>query len=286
MSRDRDSAPPPEVRAARELPPLLTLQRVNNLLPDGQDLLTVEPALKVKDAITLMRRHNYSHLPIVSHGSVLGVFSYRSFANGLLRLGVTSVPLQELAVSDFAERVPFARIDDEMETILRALDKYDVVLVGDANRIQAIATPVDVLQHLYRIASPFVIVQVIELALRELIRASVDDPQLTECVRRSLSSRYGPELPSSLEQMTFSDYIALITNGDNWALFSTWAGGNRKFAQARLRPIVDLRNDIMHFRRDISAEDYDLLDDVRQWLLMSLRQLGWLASNDERAVSE
>jgi hypothetical protein len=86
--------------------------------------------------------------------------------------------------------------------------------------------------------------------------------------------------------MTFSDYIALITNGDNWALFSTWAGGNRKFAQARLRPIVDLRNDIMHFRRDISAEDYDLLDDVRQWLLMSLRQLGWLASNDERAVSE
>jgi hypothetical protein len=42
----------------------------------------------------------------------------------------------------------------------------------------------------------------------------------------------------------------------------------------------------MHFRRDISAEDYDLLDDVRQWLLMSLRQLGWLASNDERAVSE
>jgi CBS domain-containing protein len=88
MSRDRDSAPPPEVRAARELPPLLTLQRVNNLLPDGQDLLTVEPALKVKDAITLMRRHNYSHLPIVSHGSVLGVFSYRSFANGLLRLSL------------------------------------------------------------------------------------------------------------------------------------------------------------------------------------------------------
>src|SRR5262245_35076590 len=55
--------------------------RINRVIPPDQRLLTVEPKCPVRDAVALMRKHGYSQLPVVQDGEVLGVFSYRSFAN-------------------------------------------------------------------------------------------------------------------------------------------------------------------------------------------------------------
>lgn len=254
---------------------LLALERVNSFLPDNQELVSIAPTATVRDALDLMRKHNYSNLPIIHTRRVLGVFSYRSLVEGLSRLKATDLAFGDLTVDEFSESVPFVRVDDAIEGILGALERYDVVLVGDQYRLQAIATPVDLLLHLYRIASPYVLVQIIELALRELIRHSAGD-QFTACVERSLKRLYGDDLPATAEDLTLSDFVELVTNGDNWHIFSEWAGKNRKMTRGRLLPVVDLRNTVMHFRREITAEDYDTLTGVRDWLLLKLRQFAHL----------
>jgi hypothetical protein len=69
----------------------------------------------------------------------------------------------------------------------------------------------DFLRYLYRVASPFVLVSEIELALRALIRIALTPEQLAETARRSLAPVYGGEdrVPISLEEMTFDPYIPL-----------------------------------------------------------------------------
>lgn len=54
--------------------------RINRVIPQDQKVLIIEPGCLVRDAIALMGRHGYSQVPVVQNGEVLGVFSYRSFA--------------------------------------------------------------------------------------------------------------------------------------------------------------------------------------------------------------
>jgi predicted transcriptional regulator len=64
--------------------------RINRIIPEKQSLLTFPPGRLVKDAIALMRQNGYSQVPVVDNGEVLGVFSFRSFAQG-----VANTPLEE-----------------------------------------------------------------------------------------------------------------------------------------------------------------------------------------------
>jgi predicted transcriptional regulator len=54
--------------------------RINRILPQNQSLLTVPPNCRVRDAVALMLKHGYSQIPVIDNGQVLGVFSFRSFA--------------------------------------------------------------------------------------------------------------------------------------------------------------------------------------------------------------
>src|SRR5690348_5698949 len=54
--------------------------RINRVIPVNQEILSVRPDCTARDAVSLMQKHGYSQLPIISEGEVLGVFSFRSFA--------------------------------------------------------------------------------------------------------------------------------------------------------------------------------------------------------------
>ena len=60
---------------------------VGSLIPEGQRVITAPPDMKVADAIRIMSKNNFAQLPVVAGGLVLGVFSLRSFASGLLKMG-------------------------------------------------------------------------------------------------------------------------------------------------------------------------------------------------------
>jgi predicted transcriptional regulator len=251
----------PELDLVSEL-----FHRINRIIPEKQHLLVIPPDTSVREAVTLMHSHGYSQVPVVAGGEVLGVFSYRSFSESAAALSLQDWTQQrcapgDLSVDEFLEPFEFARVTDEMQNVFDAMDRDNGVLIGSPEQLQGILTPTDFLRYLYKVASPFVMVSEIELALRALIQLAVSEEELALCISRSLSQLYGEsELPSALGQMTFDNYQILIAHSENWPKFEAILGGTRTRTSAKLKEIGGLRNDLFHFKRELALQDHETLE--------------------------
>src|SRR4051794_28944151 len=221
--------------------------RLNNVLPERQEIVSVGPDVTVGDALAVMAREGFSQLPIVEGREVLGAFTYRSFALGVARM--KRVDVSDLPVFDFSEQLRFARPRDDFEELVDALDRDGAVFVGDPDRLIGIATTVDVLRYLLGIANVYVLLQEIELALRELLRVaagrSVPANWMHECLPDSDGD--GP----AFEDMSFGDYMLILQSKPHWEKLAVAFGPRRQGVLARLRPVNEVRNVAFHFRRAI-----------------------------------
>lgn len=253
--------------------------RINRIIPENQAILTVLPNLPVREAVNLMRKHGYSQIPVVEDGEVLGVFSYRSFAQSAASATLEECTSQrcapgDLPVDDFLEQFKFARVTEEMVNVFDAIDQDNGILIGSPERLLGILTPMDFLRYLHQVASPFVMVSEVELALRALIRIALTEEQIVQVSRQCLKGAYGgaDNVPTSLEGMTFDNYQVMISHGDSWKLFEPVFGGNRTRTCGRLKQLGDIRNDVFHFKREINLQDHEILANHRNWLLSKVRQ--------------
>jgi len=250
-----------------------------SIIPQDQSLLSIPPGCRVREAVELMRKHGYSQVPVVDNGEVLGVFSFRKFAQeaaGATLEGWTKQKCApgDLPVDEFLEQFEFARVTEEMSRAFDAMDRDNGVLIGTPESLVGILTPMDFLRYLHRVASPFVTVSEIELALRALIRIALTQEQLVGAAKRSLSSAYGGEdkVPTSLEDMTFDNYQSLVSHGETWTDLEPVFGGTRTRASAKLKEVGAIRNDLFHFKREITMQDHETLEGHRNWLLNKIKQ--------------
>jgi len=249
---------------------------VKQVLPETQELVTFSSEMPVAEALEVMRKKNISQVPVKEGDEVLGVFSYRSLAQGMRKLPTNHKDILSLHVEEFIEDLKFAQITDELTALLNEFDLKDAVLVGSEKRIQGIVTVADALRYFYQVASAYVMLQEIELAIRELIRSSIEKDELQQCVNKSLKEHYeksGQSVPTCLEEMTFNDYLSLLRYKGTWEKFATAFGESSILVCAKLKPLPELRNVVFHFRREITIKEYDLLRDVREWLLKRIKKL-------------
>ena len=148
-----------------------TFFHVGRLIPSDQDVVTIAPGTTVADALEMMRKHDFDQLPVVAGNRVVGVFTYRSLAFGLANVRRHDDP-QYVPVDDLLEDLQFVRASEEVGPIIDHLNRDGAVLVGDEDRLRAVATATDVTSFLWRATRPFVLLQDIELALRELMRSA------------------------------------------------------------------------------------------------------------------
>lgn len=248
---------------------------VNSLLPDEQSIVSVPPDTLVSDALKLMQQHGFSQLPVMEGERVLGVFSYRSFAKGVSKLG--RIDFDRLAVDDCIEDLEFIRVTDELERMFLLLDRDGAVLVGDPDRLLAVATATDLIYYLYRLTHPFVLIKEIELTLRRLVSAALSEENIVKYIRRAVASDYKDredEIPTRLDELTFSELVRTIIHGTNYAeTFWKLLGRNRDSSRGYLGPIGSIRNDVFHFRRSITDDDVETLENARTWLLRKARAI-------------
>jgi predicted transcriptional regulator len=235
--------------------------RINRIIPEEQKLLTVPAHCKVREAVRLMREHGYSQVPVVNNGEVLGVFSYRSLAieasrSTLEEWNAHKCAPGDLNVDEFLEQFDFSRVTSEMHKVFDGMERDNGVLIGTPERLIGILTPMDFLRYLYRVASPFVLVSEIELALRALIRRAIPPEQS----------------PPSLEEMTFGKYQRLVTNESTWPQFEPLLGGTRTRAFAKLEEVRTIRNNLFHFKCEMTIRDHEVLAGHRNWLLSKVKQ--------------
>jgi len=137
-----------EQRSLRDL-----FHSVGRILPDEQELITVTPNMLAREALIIMRKNNVSQVPVVAGDEVLGVFSYRSFAEGILRLGDKERNICGLPVEAFCEDLKFATVADELAALLDEFELKDAVLIGAESKLQGIVTTIDALRYFYEVAS-------------------------------------------------------------------------------------------------------------------------------------
>jgi len=248
---------------------------VKKVLPETQELITLPPETSVSAALELMRKKNISQMPVVEAESVLGIFSYRSFATGMLKLSAKEKNPLQLLVEEFVEDLKYARITDELTSLLDEFDLKDAVLVGSEDRLQGIVTVVDALKYFYDVSTPYILLREIELAIRELIRNSVNEVELKECIERTSKDYYQQKnqpIPTCLEELTFYDYLMILRFKGTWDKFSAAFGENSNIVYTKLEPLPELRNQVFHFKKEITIKEYEKMRDVRDWLLKRIKK--------------
>lgn len=268
------------VRTAHDLKLVSDLfHQINRVLPEAQKLLTLPPDMPAREAVAMLHARSFSQAPVMEGGTVFGVFSFRSFARRAAKCQYEELARQKFAPGDFSveeciEQFEYARVTSEMKNVFDAMERDNGVLVGGPERLLGILTPMDVLRYLYNVASPFVMVSEIELTLRALIRVVLSPEEIIVCAIRSLAQHYGSEdkVPKTLEAMTFDNYRLIVGRDETWPKFSPLLGANKNRVKAKLQQIGELRNDLFHFKREISLEDHEILSEHRNWLLLTAQK--------------
>ena len=207
-----------------EEPPALTdvFQRINSVIPENQDVaaICIPPSTSIEKAFQIMQQHSCSHLPVTVKNEVLGIFSYRTFALHLMRMQLDETKLKTLSVEDFLEKPDYLQINNDVRKLIAMFEKEEVILIGQAERLQAFLTPIDAARFLHQISYPFILLGEIELVLRKLIEFCVNTEQLYDCIQKGLGSKYSQKnLPTTLEDMVYADYMAILNDPDTWIYF-------------------------------------------------------------------
>jgi CBS domain-containing protein len=245
--------------------------------------VSIQTSATVAEALAIMLEHKYSQLPVLDGERPVGVFSLWSLAH--LLAGGSSKNILSQEVEDLVDRIPIVDLETSLYEVLGNLDRHEAVLIGDQERLLAIATTWDVLSYFFKVARPFVLVQEIELALRQIIRACAgSEDEITSCIERALAYQIAAgmrkSLPTQLDELSFDDYSSLIKHRDNWPLFEGKIGRKPDLVSTKLIAIRDVRNKVFHFKGDLTIGDYDSLASTRDWLLAKLGSLGELGGHD------
>jgi len=279
--------PQPNDDALSSLPQISSLfHQINRVLPAQQKLLFFDPELSAADAISLLNQHGYSQAPVIVGGTVLGVFSFRSFSLRCADFSLGTAQKErrgpgDLTVDECLEQFQYVRITEELQSTFDVMERDNGVLVGSPDRLQGIVTSMDLLRYLYRVTSPFVMISEIETTLRALITKAMEPVELTQCAVRALTQLYGAgNVPQSLVQMSFEDYRTIVSHGENWPRFASVLGANRVRISVRLNEIAQLRNDIFHFKREMTIRDFQVLSGHREWLLIQATKVDLRGKGD------
>lgn len=241
--------------------------RVARVVPSDQELLCVPPGTKVHDALDLMNERGFSLLPVVVGGTVIGVFTYRSLARSLQSIRRQDDPL-DMPLDDLLEDLAFVRPGAELSEILHRIERDGAILVGDEDRLLAVATASDVTRFLWEATRPFILIRDIELAVRDLMRhACRSQSELQHRIAVGRATSQDENVGTMLEDLTLGDLIGVLLHGGNFGqCFRHTFGRNRDLVRSQLESARLIRNKVFHFVGDVSTEDIQSLLITWRWL--------------------
>lgn len=225
--------------------------RVSRLEAANVKLITVKPDTSLIEAVTLMLRHDYSQLPVMTNErDVKGVVSWESIAPRLVLAKTESDTVR-------AFMKPHREISstDSIFAALPRIIEYSYVLVRAADqRISGIITTTDLSVQFKQLSEPFLLLAEIENHVRTLIDSKFTKEELSNLVNHSENER----TIESVADLTFGEYIRLFEDPSLW--IKTKLQVDRKTFVKELDKVRVIRNDVMHFDPDgISEEDHELL---------------------------
>ena len=199
----------------------------------------------IKKAISLMRLHNYSQLPVSNNGNrnLIGFISWETIGCAKER-GITSDIVKDYISKDVKQLSPETPL---IEAIKVVKDHDFAVVVAKDNSLQGIITTADITAQFISNTEPFVILEEIELQIRNILK----DVFLVEELK-NLSTESGKEA-HSIDDLTFAQYLELIGYKAYWDRLKL--NVSREVLLDDLNKVRIIRNDVMHFSPDGISEE-------------------------------
>ena len=246
---------------------------VKYLIEGHSNPTTVYREDTVIKALNQMVTYDYSQLPVIDPDSrPLGMVTYEEILRGVRNF---KTQLEELHVRDVMRNAPVFHLEDDLFELLEQLKQNNAVLIADPGGMLAgIVTSYDSTEYFRNRAENLMRVEDIEVMIKDLILlaytqadGSVDEARLANAIvavtpKEDVSSKE----PKSFDELTLGQYVSLLTSKNTWSFFEAIFKVPRSALIKLLDDVRNTRNDLAHFRGDISAEQTDQLRFCADWL--------------------
>jgi Domain of unknown function (DUF4268)/CBS domain/Swt1-like HEPN len=217
-----------------------------------------------------MIENDFSQLPVVDKDdNLLGIISEQRIIRMYYHL-VEGVSLLDLKVDHCrAPAVTLPPDRDLFEALNRLKDNdvFAIVVVKD-NKPVGILTDYDMTQFFRDLSEGLIFVEDIEFTLRQHIKKTFPDERsmMAALMAAFKPDRRDPSRPAKkYEELSFYDYIQLITNERNWPKFKGIFEPTDMFVKL-MEPVRETRNKLAHFRGRLNLIQRDTLIQALNWL--------------------
>lgn len=233
-----------------------TALKVSNIESATGSLVSLTPSDSLIKAQSMMLRHDYSQLPVLSGArDVRGAISWESIAQKIMHQA-------DAVLADCVVPVDVVGLEDDLLPHVPRIIRAGYVLVRSRDRsISGIVTTSDLSGQFLGLAEPFLLVGEAERKLRGIV---AEQFELHE-IQSARDARDGTRTVNGVDDLTLGELVRLFQSSGRWERLN-W-GVDRGVFNEVLRDLVGLRNEVMHFSADpIEAGRLEAVRNLLKWL--------------------
>lgn len=223
----------------------------------------------VRDALAKMVTNDFSQLPVVDEqGHLTGIISEQSISRTYFHIS-EQVSLFDLFVDHCLEKPVTLSAEADIFEALERLESANSVVVVDGKKPIGILTYYDATRFFQERTKGLILVEDIEITLRGYIEAVCDTESKMKAalvIAFGIDKRDSSSPAKQYEGMSFWDHVQFISTEKNWPKFQAYLEPKRLF-QSLMEQVRDIRNQLMHFRDEVSSIQFDALQRSRAWLV-------------------
>jgi hypothetical protein len=248
---------------------------VERLIENQGSVVVVRKEDTVAAALDLMIEHDFSQLPVVDENqTLLGMVTYESILRAARSF---NVKLNELFVRDAMVNAPFHYREDNLFDLLDELKVSNaVVIIEPGGSVIGVVTNYDASEFLRSRTEDLMHIEDIEFIIKELIKRTFTDEEgelnldrLQAAIGKPHAQRgdkSDSKKPKAFEDLNLGDYINLLISRDVWNFCAPILNVQKESLYELLVKIRQTRNDLAHFRSEISPRSRDELKYCANWL--------------------
>jgi len=248
---------------------------VEHLLENQGTVIVIQKTDTVTTALDLMIEHDFSQLPVVDeNGRLQGMITYESIMRAARSFNAT---LDQLFVCDVIVDAPIHYREDDLFDLLDELKPTNaVVIIEPEGYVVGVVTSYDASRFLRNRTEDLMHVEDIEFIIKELIKRTYavqkhasnatesDDTAMKPSAPRG--KRSGAGNAKAFEELNLGDYINLLMSRDIWRFCAPILNVDKEPLYELLVWIRQTRNDLAHFRCEISPRSRQELKYCANWL--------------------
>lgn len=228
------------------------------------------PAVLLRDALRVMVENRYGQLPVTDeHGRLLGMVSQQSILRTYYHTE-GAVNLLGLPTTHCMDAVTTLRPDEDLFAAVEVLATpgvYAAVVIEDDKPI-GLLTGKDMTHFFRTLFEGIILIERIEMKLREYVAQAYPDAATLNAAAKAVfgPGPKNPEFPArNPNRLSFGDRVGFLCDDDIWPAFEEVLGPRDLFMHLMDR-VRRVRNDLLHFKGQLSYPEYDALLRAHTWL--------------------